>query len=114
MRVKTGFARKRFHKKILKATKGFRGAKSKLYRKAHEAFIHAGAYAFAGRKDRKSQFRELWIKRINAALQPYNIKYSRFISSLKSANIKLDRKTLSRIAVENPSAFKAVVEQTTK
>lgn len=114
MRVKTGFARKRFHKKILKATKGFRGAKSKLYRKAHEAFIHAGAYAFAGRKDRKSQFRELWIERINAALQPFNIKYSRFINNLKTANIQLDRKTLSKIAVENPEVFKAIVEKSAK
>lgn len=110
MRVKTGFSRRRHHKKILKAAKGYYGSRSKLYRKANEAFLHAGQYAFAGRKDRKGQFRRLWIQRINAALTPFQIKYSVFVNCLKKANILLDRKILADLALNEPAAFKGIVE----
>lgn len=111
MRVKTGFSRRRHHKKILKATKGYYGTRSKLYRKASEAFLHAGQYAFAGRKDRKSQFRRLWIQRINAALTPFSVKYSVFMNRLNKAKIILDRKILADLALREPAAFKAIVEK---
>ena len=114
MRIKTGFKRRRRHKKILETTKGYYGTRSKLYRKAHEAFIHAGQYAFAGRKDRKGQFRRLWIQRINAAVTPFNLRYSVFIDLLKKANINLDRKVLAAIAVESPQSFSQIVKLITK
>jgi len=109
MRVKGGFIQRRKHKKVLKAAKGYFGARSKLFRRAQEAVLHAGAYAFAGRKDRKSNFRKLWIMRINAALQPFGIKYSEFIKQLKVKNIKLDRKVLADLALNNPQIFSQVV-----
>lgn len=111
MRVKTGFSRRRHHKKILKATKGFYGTRSKLYRKASEAFLHAGQYAFAGRKDRKGQFRRLWIQRVNAALTPFSVKYSVFMDGLKKAKIILDRKILADLALNEPQVFKTLVEK---
>jgi large subunit ribosomal protein L20 len=111
MRVKTGFSRRRHHKKILKATRGYYGTRSKLYRKASEAFLHAGQYAFAGRKDRQGQCRRLWIERINAALTPWAVKYSVFMGRLKKAQIVLDRKILADLALHEPTAFKALVEK---
>ncbi len=110
MRVKTGFVRRRKHKKILTANKGYYGSRSKLYRKAHESFIHAGEYAFAGRKDRKSNFRRLWIQRINAALTPFDLKYSVFIDKLKKAKMDLNRKTLADLALNQPQAFSEIVK----
>ena len=110
MRVKGGFVQRRKHKKVLKAAKGYFGARSKLFRRAQEAVLHAGAYAFTGRKDRKSNFRKLWIMRINAALQPFNIKYSAFIRKLVVKNIKLDRKILATLALEKPEVFAEVVK----
>lgn len=109
MRVKGGFVQRRKHKKVLKAAKGYFGARSKLFRRAQEAVLHAGAYAFAGRKDRKSDFRKLWIIRINAALQPFGIKYSEFIKNLKEKNIKLDRKILATLALDRPEVFKQII-----
>jgi len=111
MRVKGGPASRRKHKKILKATKGYRMTRSKLWRSAHEAYLHAGDYAFAGRKLRRRDFRKLWIKRINAALTPFDIKYSRFIKMLADKNIKLNRKSLAEIALNDPKSFEAVVKK---
>lgn len=110
-RVKGGPKGRTKHKKILKATKGYRGTRSKLFRPAHEAYLHAGEYAFAGRKLRKRDFRTLWIQKINAALKPFNISYSRFIKKLKDANIELDRKVLADIALNDPNTFKKIVDE---
>ena len=115
-RVKTGVTRRKRHKKVLSANKGFRGANSRLYKKAHEAYLHAGQYAYVGRKLRKRDIRKLWIIRINAALTETatGVKYSRFINALKKANISLDRKMLSEIAVSDFNTFKEIVSVATK
>ena len=110
MRVKTGTVRKAGHKKILKAAKGFWMTRHKKYKVAHEAVMHAGKYAFVGRRLKKRDLRQIWIVRINAALKPFNIRYSAFIKMLKTRNITLDRKILSDLAVNHQEAFKAVVE----
>lgn len=111
-RVKSGTTRKARHNKVLKLTKGYRGSNSRLYKRAHEALLHAGAYAYIGRKLRKRDMRALWIVRINAALQQVDetLKYSRFIKSLKDSNVALDRKILAELAVSDFNAFKKVVE----
>lgn len=111
MRVKGGPASRNKHKKILRATKGYRMTKSSLWKAAHEAYLHAGNYAFAGRKLRKRDFRKLWIERINAALKPFDVKYSRFIKLLANKNIALNRKSLAELALNDSEAFKAVVEK---
>ncbi len=115
-RVKTGVTRRRRHKKILDANKGFRGANRKLYKRAHEAYMHAGQYAYIGRKLRKRDMRKLWILRINAALTELGngLKYSRFINALKKANISLDRKMLSDIAITDNRTFQDIVTAATK
>jgi len=115
-RVKTGITRKNRHKKVLKLTKGFRGTNRRLIKRAKEAALHAGQYAFIGRKLRKRDMRKLWIMRINAALKQIDetMRYSRFINSLKKANIQLDRKVLSELAVNDPETFKAVVTKAAK
>ncbi len=110
MRVKTGTVRRAGHKKVLKAAKGFWMTRHKRYKVAHEAVMHAGKYAFAGRRLKKRDLRQLWIVRINAALKPFDIRYSAFIKMLKNRNITLDRKVLADLAVSNPESFKAVVE----
>ncbi|NOY15072.1 MAG: 50S ribosomal protein L20 [bacterium] len=112
-RVKTGIIRRRRHKKILKAAKGYRMTRHRLYKVAHEAVLHAGQYAFAGRKLRKRQFRRLWITRLNIALRQVGTKYSEFINKLKKQNINLNRKTLSEMAVNQPEAFKKLVQSIT-
>ena len=109
-RVKTGVVRRKRHKKILKATKGYKGTRSKLFRRAHEAYIRAGEHAFAGRKMRKREMRKLWIQRINAALTPFGISYSKFINLLTKKNIKLNRKMLSEIAIKDPETFGKIIE----
>jgi len=111
MRVKGGPASRRKHKKILKATKGYRMTRSKLWRSAHEAYLHAGNYAFAGRRLRRRDFRKLWITRINAALTPFDIKYSRFIKMLADKRIKLNRKSLAELALNDPKAFESLVKK---
>jgi large subunit ribosomal protein L20 len=111
MRIKGGPASRRKHKKILKATKGYRMTRSKLWRAAHEAYLHAGDYAFAGRKLRKRDFRKLWIKRINAALTPFDIKYSHFIKALKEKKIDLNRKSLAELALNDPKSFEKLVKK---
>lgn len=89
-------------------------SRHRLYKVAHEAAVHAGQYAFAGRKLRKRDMRSLWIVRINAALMPFSISYSKFINLLTKSNILLNRKMLSDMAVTDPEAFKSVVSQASK
>lgn len=114
MRIKTGPTRKQRHKKVLKLTKGFRMTKGRLYKVSKEASLHAGQYAFAGRKNRKRDLRQLWIKRINAALKPYEVSYSVFINQLKKNQIEIDRKILADLAFNEPTAFAAIVKQSTR
>ena len=111
MRVKTGPTRRRKHKKILKQAKGYRMTRSRLIRKAKEAVLHSGEYAFAGRKLRKRDMRRLWISRINAALSNSDISYSKFIACLNKAKIELDRKILADLAVTDPKTFEAIVNK---
>ncbi|MCG2685822.1 50S ribosomal protein L20 [Candidatus Parcubacteria bacterium] len=111
-RVKGGPKGTRKHKKVLEATKGYWGARSKHFRSAHEAYLHAGEYAFAGRRLRRRDFRRLWIQRINAALTPFEISYSKFIKALKDKKIELDRKILADLAVTDPKTFGRIVEET--
>ncbi len=116
MRVKTGTTRRKRHKKVLKRTKGMRMTKGRLYRVSKEADLHAGQYAYVGRKLRKRDLRRLWIQRINAALTNFSdgLKYSKFINLLKKSNIALDRKILADLAVNDPKTFNQVVEQALK
>lgn len=110
MRVKTGKVRRRRHKKVLKATKGYRMTKGKLYRVSHEAYLHAGQYSYNHRRRRHSQMRQLWIKRINAAAQANGLKYSVLTDKLKKAKVELDKKSLAEIALNHPEVFTKVVE----
>ncbi len=109
-RAKSSVSRKKKHKKIKKQTKGFIKTRRKSYRKAKEAVIKAGQHAYVGRKQKKRDFRRLWITRINAALEPYDLKYSRFIHLLKEHKIELNRKMLAELAVREPKRFKSVVD----
>ena len=99
-------------KYILEQVKGYRFARSKKKRAAREAIYHAQLHAFDHRKDKKGDFRRLFIARISAALRPFDMKYSRFIKALADKNIKLDRKVLATLAQDRPDAFKAVVDAT--
>lgn len=99
------------HKKILKLAKGFRQARRKHYKAAKEAVLHAGQYAYAGRKLRKRDLRSLWIQRLNAAVRTEELSYSRFVAGLKKAKIELDRKILADIAVRDPETFSKIVER---
>lgn len=108
-RVKSGIITKKKHKKVLKLAKGYWQTRHKQFKKAKEAVLHAGAYAFAGRKKRKNDFRQLWIIRINAALNQYGIKYSQFINQLHKKKVALDRKILSQIAIDYPKVFEKIV-----
>ncbi|MBW7944230.1 50S ribosomal protein L20 [Patescibacteria group bacterium] len=111
-RTKTGTVRHRRHKKVLARTKSFRGANTRLYKRAKEADLHAGQYAYIGRKLRKRDMRSLWILRISAALkQVGGVSYSRFVPMLKKANIALDRKILADIAATDFASFKTIVEK---
>ncbi len=114
MRVKTGFTRRRRHKKILKLAKGYRMTRSRLYKVAHEAVLHAGQYAYIGRKLRKRDFRKLWIQRINAAARQHGLSYSKFIRQLKKAKIGLNRKILAHLAATEPKTFKAIIEKVSR
>lgn len=109
MRVKS--PRRQRHKKILEAAKGFRDARRKRYKVAKEAVLHAGQYAYVGRKLRKRNIRSLWITRLNAAVREEGISYSRFTAGLKKANIEINRKILSDIAIEDPKTFSQIVEK---
>ncbi|MBQ7791912.1 MAG: 50S ribosomal protein L20 [Clostridia bacterium] len=110
-RIKGAVTTRRRHKKILKLAKGYRGAKSKLFRTANEAVMKSLVYAYIGRKQKKREFRQLWIARINAAARMNGISYSRLMNGLKKANIEINRKMLSEIAIADPAAFTALVEK---
>jgi large subunit ribosomal protein L20 len=109
-RVKRGVTAHRRHKKILKLAKGYRGARSKLYKTANEAVMHALSYAYRDRRNRKRDFRSLWIQRINAAARQNGLSYSQFIHGIHSQGIELDRKTLAELAVYNPADFARLAE----
>ncbi|MCR4263626.1 MAG: 50S ribosomal protein L20 [Candidatus Roizmanbacteria bacterium] len=113
-RVKRGTTVKRRHKKILKRTSGFRMTKSRLIQIAKEADLHAGQYAFAGRKNRKRDMRRLWILRISEAIKQKEWSYSRFIKALQDKKIELNRKMLAVLASEYPNVFDRVVEEAKK
>ncbi len=110
-RVKRGVQAHRRHKKILARAKGYYGARSRVYRVAFQAVIKAGQYAYRDRRQKKRQFRQLWIARINAAARQNGLSYSRFINGLKKASIEIDRKILSDIAVHDKATFTALVER---
>ena len=104
-RVKSAIITRKKHKKILKRAKGYYGAKRYRFRMAKQAVMKSGKYAYVGRKDKKSNFRKLWIARINAASRQNGLTYSTFINGLKKANIVINRKMLAEIAVTDPNAF---------
>jgi len=111
MRVKRGNKRRKRRKKILKQAKGYFGSKKNVYRRAKEQVEKSLTYAYIGRKQKKRDFRKLWITRINAAVRPYGLSYSKFMGSLKKANININRKMLSELAIRDPESFKSIVEQ---
>ncbi len=110
-RVKGAMKTRARHKKILKLAKGYRGAKSKLFRTANQAVMKSLAYAYRDRKAKKREFRQLWIARINAAARMNGISYSKFMNGLKNKGITINRKMLAEIAVSDPKAFKDLVDQ---
>ena len=110
-RVKRGVIAKSRHKKVLKKAKGYYGARSKLFKTAKQAVIKAGQYAYRDRRQRKRQFRALWIARINAAARIHGLSYSRLINGMNRAEIDVDRKVLADIAVHDPAAFGAIAER---
>ena len=109
-RVKRGVRAHARHKKVMKMAKGYRGGRRRLYKSAREGVDRALCFAFRDRKVRKREFRSLWIIRINAAVRPFGLSYSRFINQLGKANIKLDRKVLADLAVYYPEDFSRIVE----
>ena len=109
-RIKGGMNAKRKHKKVLKLAKGFRGSRSKQYRVAKQSVMRALTESYRGRKERKRQFRELWITRINAACRLNDISYSKFMFGLKKANIVLNRKMLAELAVSDEKVFAKLAE----
>lgn len=110
MRVKRGFKARHRRKKVLKLAKGFRGGHSKLFRTAADTVDRALNYAYRDRKVRKREFRALWIARINAAVRPHALSYSRFISGLKKSGVGLDRKVLAELAVHDPQGFAQIAQ----
>ena len=109
-RVKNGAVTKARHKKVLKAAKGYFGSKHRLYKTAKEQLMHSGQYAFRDRKQKKRDFRKLWITRINAACRMNEISYSRFIEGLTKAGVEVNRKMLSEIAINDPKMFSELVK----
>lgn len=109
-RVRKGSARHRSKKRVLKEVKGYRGSRGRLYRLAKEACVRAGVNAFRDRRRRKREFRGLWIIRLNAACRQRGIRYSQFINGCKKAEIALNRKMLSEIAIADPAGFDAIVD----
>ncbi|MFZ9310526.1 MAG: 50S ribosomal protein L20 [Schleiferiaceae bacterium] len=110
-RIKRGVTAHARHKKILKLAKGYYGARRKVFRVAKQAVTKAAQYAYIGRKQRKRQFRSLWITRINAAARINGLSYSRFMNGVLKANIKLDRKALADLAIHDAAAFAKIAEQ---
>ena len=109
-RVKNGAVTKARHKKVLKQAKGYFGSKHRLYKSAKEQLMHSGQYAFRDRKQKKRDFRKLWITRINAACRQNDISYSRFIEGLNKAGVEVNRKMLSEIAINDPKMFSEFVK----
>lgn len=110
-RVKHGPASRARHKKVIALAKGHKGVRHRLFRRANESVLHSLSYAHRDRRDRKGQFRRLWIQRINAAARLHGLSYSRLISGLKAAGVELDRKVLADIAVRDEAAFGKLAEQ---
>ncbi len=113
-RVKNGAVTKARHKKVLKQAKGYFGSKHRLYKSAKEQLMHSGRYAYRDRKQKKREFRKLWITRINAACRENGISYSRFIEGLNKAGVEVNRKMLSEIAINDPKAFTELVNTAKK
>ena len=109
-RVKSAIITRKKHKKVLKQAKGYYGAKHYRFRMAKQAVMKSGMYAYVGRKDKKSNFRKLWITRINAAARMNGLSYSKLIAGLKKANVTINRKMLAEIAVTDPTAFAKIAE----
>ncbi len=109
-RVKTGIITRKKHKKILKRAKGYFGAKNYRFKMAKQAVMKSGVYAYVGRKDKKSNFRKLWIARINAAARMNGLTYSKLIAGLKKANVTINRKMLAELAVTDATAFTKIAE----
>jgi len=110
MRIKGGTTLKRRHKKVLKAAKGYWMTRSKLYKVAHQAVMHAGQYSYEHRQRRQSQMRKIWITRLSAAAKENGTTYAKLISAMKKNNIELDRRALAEIAYKNPEAFTKVID----
>lgn len=110
-RVKRAVNAKKHHKAILEKAQGYYGNRSRSFRAANEAVLHAGQYAFRDRRARKGEFRRLWIQRINAATREHGMSYSKFIAGLNAANIEVDRRMLADLAISDSVAFAAIVEQ---
>ena len=110
-RIKRGVTARRRHKKILERAKGHYGARSRVFRVAKQSVIKAGQYAYRDRRQRKRQFRALWIVRINAAAHEHGLSYSRFIAGLRLAGIDMDRKVLADLALNEPASFTAIAER---
>jgi len=109
-RVKSAMTTRARHKKVLKQAKGYYGAKHYRFRNANQAVLKSLAYAYVGRKDRKSNFRKLWIARINAAARMNGLTYSKLIAGLKKSNVTINRKMLAEVAVNDPKAFAEIAE----
>ena len=110
-RVKRSVHAKKKRREVLRKAKGYFGSRSKRYRVAKEQLLHSGQYAYRDRRDRKAQFRRLWIARIGAGARQHGLSYSRFVHGLSKAGIEVDRKVMADLAVREPAAFKALVEQ---
>ena len=110
-RIKRGIISRAKHKKVLTLSKGYRMTQNRLIKVAKESMLHAGEYAFAGRKIKKRQMRSLWVSRINQAVSQMDLNYSRFINALKKAEIQIDRKTLADLVVQDPEVFKIIVDK---
>lgn len=113
-RVKRGVVSRRKHNKKMDLAKGYRGTRSRLIKTATEAVLHAGSYAYHGRKRKKRDFRRLWVTRIGEAVKEEGYSYSRFIKALKDKNIELDRKIMANLIVDNKDAFKMIVKEAFK
>ena len=113
-RIKGAMATRKRRKKVLKAAKGYYGGKHRLFKTAKQAVMKSGQYAYIGRKQKKRDFRRLWIARISAAVKPYGMNYSRFMNGLKKTGIEMNRKSLSELAITDAAAFGALVETAKK
>jgi large subunit ribosomal protein L20 len=109
-RVKRGVTARRRHKKVISQTAGHRGGRHKLFRQANESLLHALAYAYRDRKNRKRDFRRLWVMRINAAARLHGLSYSQLVAALKRSQVAIDRKMLADLAVHDPTAFGVIVK----